>query len=191
MKKEKSGLERKIIQLEQKLLESSQENKKQKKYLEITLAAKISNDSIVKEAEKRRNELEKQLHDLKFSRGITDTDIEQSICEKEEMKKELENLREEMSALRDGKFGDRAEREAQELILEQLRNQLNEIHATGLTPEKKIEWDDKENELKETQEQLRKHKNQLKLALTRVHEMQEEIDSLRTKLGNIVPIIKK
>lgn len=40
-RKEKSGLERKILQLDQKLLESTQENKKQMKLLEITLAAKI------------------------------------------------------------------------------------------------------------------------------------------------------
>lgn len=184
IRKEKQGLERKILQLEQKLLESAQENKKQMKLLEITLAAKISSDSLIKETEKKRNELEKQLHELKVLKGINESHIEQSIYEKEEIKKELEQLKEEINNIKDGRFGDRAEREAQEFIIEELKNQLNELQLTGLTPEKKIEWDEKENQLKDANEQLKKQKNQLKLALTRVHEMQEEIDSLRMKLGN-------
>lgn len=183
LRKEKSLLEKKVNQLEQKVLEGAQELKKQKRLLEITLAAKLSSDGLVKEEEKKRKELEKRMEEMSMVRSVVEGEMEKSHIESEEVKRELEELKEAMKQIHENRSGDRAEREAQEIVIQELREELEKIQKVGFTEDKMIEWEEKERLLKEVTEQLRKHKNQLKLALTRVHEMQEEIDGLRLRLG--------
>jgi chromosome segregation ATPase len=183
LRKEKAIFERRVAALEQQVLESAQETKKQKRLVEITLAAKLSSDCLAKEAERRRIEMEKKCQEVTALTGMKEKDIERSIEEKDEMKREIEELRDQISQLSENRSGDRAEREAQEMALEEMKAELEMIKLTGFTDSKRQEWEDKERLVKDVNEQLRKHKNQLKMALTRVHEMQEEIDSLRLRLG--------
>lgn len=183
LRKEKIAMDRKVSQLEQKFLESAHETKKQRKIVEITLAAKLSSDALVKEGEKKRLELEKQMQDISTDKTKLELDLAETLKENKRMEVELERMREEINLLSDNRSGERAEREAQEIVLQELKIELERVRETGFTEEKRLEWEEKERLVKDVTEQLRKHKNQLKLALTRVHEMQEEIDGLRMRLG--------
>jgi chromosome segregation ATPase len=183
LRREKAVLERRVEALEQKVLESAQETKRQKRLVEITLAAKLSSDSLVKEADKKRAEMEKRCQEVSALTGSKEKDMERSLVEQDELRREVEELREQISRLGEDRSGDRAEREAQEMALDDVKAELAAIKLAGFTEEKRQEWEDKVRLEKEISDQLRKHKNQLKMALTRVHEMQEEIDSLRLRLG--------
>ena len=185
--KEKMRLEVRLKSFDDRYASLLKENGRLDRLSKVTLAAKLHGDDVVRDmTEKLRVKTEelssatdqircKNLEIAKLKETLTST-----ICQLDAKTAEAEKFHMKSQA-------GVAEVAAQELVIDQLKDQLSNLVASGCTPEKQEELESKDRVIHELQELLRKLKKQLKMSLTRVYELQEEVDQLRlnSKMGDV------
>jgi chromosome segregation ATPase len=157
----------------------SKDNVRLERLSKVTLAAKMHANDQLKDVAQQLQLCSTELGEANSRIKDNDAEIAQKAKRIEQLENELAASKSETERYVLRSQAGHAEYAAQEVIITDLKRKLDRFEAAGCTPQKQEEFESKERVINEMQELLRKTKKQLKMSMTRVYELQAEVDQLR------------
>lgn len=184
-RKSNERLEMRMKAFDDKYAALMRENGRLERLSKVTLAAKLHGDDQYREMSLSLKMKTRELDEASSHISDNHKEIAAKKSRIAELEKALSESKAETEKYHMKTQAGHAEVAAQEVILTELREKLEEMQSMGCTPEKQEEMESKDRIISELQDLNKKTKKQLKMSMTRVYELQEEVDHLR--LGSVTP----